>query len=90
MTEWNKKTKYSHAHGVMGENRGKLYAFGGPYNSQIEFYNRTRWSEVEGITYGYDNSVSISTPNGVYFANSNTIQRFDDDKFVTLGHVHHV
>jgi hypothetical protein len=75
--------------GVMGENRGKLYAIGG-YNNQIEFYNVTRWSELEGVLYGPDNSVSISTPNGIYMASGNTIYRFDNDELVTMGHIHHV
>ena len=73
----------------MGENRGKLYALGGLSN-QVEFYNITRWSEVEGLTWARDSSVSISTDNGIYLTYGNQIWRFDNDKFVDLGHVLHV
>jgi hypothetical protein len=74
----------------MGDNRGKLYAIGGYSQGQIEFYNVTRWSELEGVTFGPYSSVSISTPNGIYMAASNTIYRFDNDEVVTMGHIHHV
>lgn len=86
VTEWPKKTKHLHYMGVMGENRGKLYAIGG-YSNNIEFYNVTRWSELEGVTYSPQNSASISTPNGIYMANGATIFRFDNDELVNMGHL---
>ncbi|CBY13976.1 unnamed protein product, partial [Oikopleura dioica] len=55
----------------------------------VEFYNITRWSEVEGITWS-TGSVSISTPNGIYLTRSKTIYRFDNDEFVDMGHLLHV
>ena len=73
----------------MGENRGKLYALGG-YSRSVEFYNNTRWSEVEGKSWGWDSTVTLSTPNGIYMAGGTTIYRFDNDEFVDMGHVIHV
>ena len=86
VTEWPKKTKHLHYMGVMGENRGKLYAIGG-YSNNIEFYNMTRWSELEGVSYTPQNSASISTPNGIYMASGATIFRFDNDELVNMGHL---
>ncbi|CAG5081413.1 Oidioi.mRNA.OKI2018_I69.PAR.g9871.t1.cds [Oikopleura dioica] len=82
----------------MGENRGKFYVFGGydsnycyPFAKTVEFLNGTRWSIVEGVEYGsYRSGGIVSTPNGIFIAQSGrTIVRFDDEKFTTVGHVHH-